>query len=358
MRDRNVGAAIAKLARWGVWALAAWLVLGFASPAHATEAPGGRVFYLSPNGSDSNPGTSAAPWKSLWQAAVSVSAGDTVILTDGVYNETRPTVFQRGGTSTQRVTVVAQNRGRAHVHYVGRLNTNRLIINKPYITVQNIDFSGEIGTNTGDILFAVRKGGDYAQVRGNWLHGVFEDALKVSEVSGVLVEYNVLYDSRHEGIDAVNVADSVFKTNRVFDVGRVGILAKGGSRRVTVSGNAVSASYKTPAGFIAIALGGITGAASTLDPKGYEGYYLVARNNTVSTTSYGKINWGVAVMGCYRCSVLTNRIVGARYGIMLRDGGDPVGSYGQQPWVAHTVAPVLSGNVILYSTVRAVYSAY
>ena len=43
------------------------------------------IYYLSPNGSDSNPGTSASPWKTLTKANSTIAAGDTVILKDGVY---------------------------------------------------------------------------------------------------------------------------------------------------------------------------------------------------------------------------------------------------------------------------------
>jgi hypothetical protein len=43
------------------------------------------VYYVSPNGSDSNTGTNANPWKTLTKAHATIAAGDTVILKDGVY---------------------------------------------------------------------------------------------------------------------------------------------------------------------------------------------------------------------------------------------------------------------------------
>ena len=43
------------------------------------------IYYLSPSGSDTNPGTSASPWKTITKAVASMSTGDTVILKDGVY---------------------------------------------------------------------------------------------------------------------------------------------------------------------------------------------------------------------------------------------------------------------------------
>lgn len=46
---------------------------------HAAE------FYLSPNGNDSNIGSSTAPWKTITHAVESVSPGDTVTLKNGIY---------------------------------------------------------------------------------------------------------------------------------------------------------------------------------------------------------------------------------------------------------------------------------
>jgi hypothetical protein len=47
----------------------------------------GTVYYVATSGSDSNPGTQAAPWKTVQHAATSVKAGDTVNIRVGVYNE-------------------------------------------------------------------------------------------------------------------------------------------------------------------------------------------------------------------------------------------------------------------------------
>jgi hypothetical protein len=44
-------------------------------------------YYVSPTGSDSNPGTLGSPWKTLAKAASSVSSGDTVYLRAATWNE-------------------------------------------------------------------------------------------------------------------------------------------------------------------------------------------------------------------------------------------------------------------------------
>jgi hypothetical protein len=52
-----------------------------------TQPASGTTYYVSTSGSDSNPGTFSKPWKTIQHAADSVSAGDTVYVRGGVYNE-------------------------------------------------------------------------------------------------------------------------------------------------------------------------------------------------------------------------------------------------------------------------------
>jgi hypothetical protein len=62
-------------------ACAAATIFLFTRPALAT------VFYVSPSGRDSNPGTISAPWRTIGHAANLVAPGDTVYVRAGVYNE-------------------------------------------------------------------------------------------------------------------------------------------------------------------------------------------------------------------------------------------------------------------------------
>lgn len=65
----------------------------------------GQTFYASPSGSDANPGTLAAPWKSLAKAA-SLQPGQTLLLRAGTYGA-RGTVwtFGNNGTAAGTITV-------------------------------------------------------------------------------------------------------------------------------------------------------------------------------------------------------------------------------------------------------------
>ncbi len=70
----------------------------------------GNVYYVDPVGSDSNPGTRQAPWRTIQHAAGRVRAGDTVLINPGVYNggirlstsgmETSPITFRANLTTS------------------------------------------------------------------------------------------------------------------------------------------------------------------------------------------------------------------------------------------------------------------
>ena len=74
-----------------------WLVAGLglfaAKNAFAAE------YYVSPTGSDSNPGTQASPFATVQKGANAASAGDTVWLRAGTYSITSQLSLSKSGTS-------------------------------------------------------------------------------------------------------------------------------------------------------------------------------------------------------------------------------------------------------------------
>jgi hypothetical protein len=75
---------------------------GVAAPAFAA---GGTTYYVSPTGSDSNPGTSGAPFLHIQKCASTMVAGDTCQIATGTYRETVTPV--NSGTSASRITYTA-----------------------------------------------------------------------------------------------------------------------------------------------------------------------------------------------------------------------------------------------------------
>jgi len=64
------------------------------------------VYYVSETGSDSNSGSEINPWRTIQHAADGVSAGDTVIVKNGIY---RPFIIRKAGVSENWITFKSEN---------------------------------------------------------------------------------------------------------------------------------------------------------------------------------------------------------------------------------------------------------
>ena len=83
---RRPGAKAGLNVLWPAAALIATVLVLSAPPAASAPVPipdGAR--FVSPSGSDSNPGTKSAPWRSLRKAISAAQAGDTVVVREGTY---------------------------------------------------------------------------------------------------------------------------------------------------------------------------------------------------------------------------------------------------------------------------------
>jgi hypothetical protein len=65
----------------------------------------GKTFYVSTNGSDSNPGTSARPWRSVQKALETLRAGQRALVRKGVYTQNH--TVERAGTRAAPITIAA-----------------------------------------------------------------------------------------------------------------------------------------------------------------------------------------------------------------------------------------------------------
>ena len=81
----------------------------------AASTPIGSIYYVSPMGSDSAPGTSVAPWRTIQKAADTLRPGQTAIVAAGKYGE-RVSV-SHSGTSAAPITLQAANQ--AYVQLLG-----------------------------------------------------------------------------------------------------------------------------------------------------------------------------------------------------------------------------------------------
>ncbi|MBZ5595883.1 MAG: right-handed parallel beta-helix repeat-containing protein [Acidobacteriia bacterium] len=129
-----------KLAKRGV---SAGALLFFFLPAASAQPNSPRpAFYVSPAGDDTNPGTIEAPWRTIQHAADAVTAGSTVNVRGGTYEE-RVTVNVSGNARDGYVTLRSYPGETAILdgaHMIPEGRSGMLVIlNKSYIRVQGFE---------------------------------------------------------------------------------------------------------------------------------------------------------------------------------------------------------------------------
>jgi len=112
---------------------------------------GAAAYYVAPAGSDSNPGTLAAPFLTLQQGVNRAVAGDTVIVRDGTYghvnsvtggdssgNEYAPVVLYNSGTAGAWITIKAEHKGAAVLDCEMLCDAYINLGNASYIVIQDL----------------------------------------------------------------------------------------------------------------------------------------------------------------------------------------------------------------------------
>ena len=99
-------------------------------------------YYVAPDGSDSNPGTLAAPFATLTKAAAVAKPGQTVALRGGTYEPTIGITLNTSGTSSRQITI-SNYRDEHPVLDGARLPSgNWLVVQSgDYVTVQGIEIA-------------------------------------------------------------------------------------------------------------------------------------------------------------------------------------------------------------------------
>ena len=219
-------------------------------------------YYVAKTGSDSNSGSASAPWLTIGHAALEATAGATVYVGAGTYNES--VTFANSGTSS--APIVFNGQGVAIVD-----GTGVSCCVSPTFAQSN----GFIGTNTQGLFnIGAASGVNYLTIEGFTVQNY-----KVSTASKVPV--GVLIVGGGTGINFLNntvknIQTTAGKRGNAYGIGVFGISATPLS--VTVSGNTVT--------------GCLTGESETTTYNGNVQNFVVS-NNTI----YDNDNIGMDAIG-------------------------------------------------------------
>ncbi|MFN3309446.1 MAG: right-handed parallel beta-helix repeat-containing protein [Anaerolineales bacterium] len=248
-----------------------------------------KVYYVAPNGDDTNPGTAERPWRTIQKAADTLVAGESVYIRQGIYSERiRP---QNSGKPGKEISYLAYpgesvtvdgrevdlpddlaglieishqqsiRIGGLHVVNSGPYadNAGILIIHSEHIAIENnITFntaSSGIGVwHSREVLISgntVEQGG----VRGG------QECITVAGSSGFEVRSNLVVDCQKEGIDAKDgSSDGIITQNVVERPRAVGIYVDAWDKPthdILVSRNRVFDSVESNGFALASEMGGL-----------------------------------------------------------------------------------------------------
>lgn len=214
------------------------LTVLFAFSAGALQGARGTAKYVSVNGSDNNPGTQNAPWKTIQKAANSVAPGTTVLVEPGTYHE--KVVINVSGSEEEGFTTFQAN-GPVVLSGKGVPGANMFYVNSQnYIRIIGFDIRDNTGLNTGAGIW-IDESGHHLEIRENRIHGIRgNDAMGIAvygrsaeaPISDLIIEGNEIFDCEPARSEALTLNGNVTRfrvtDNQVHDVNNIGIDFIGG----------------------------------------------------------------------------------------------------------------------------------
>jgi len=218
----TIRGAFRALRFYGFWTLS-FVMVPFASTSLLAQT--GATYYVSTKGSDSNPGTLAEPWLTVQHAANTVTAGATVYVLGGVYNES--VKFPNSGTASAPITferypgqtAVIDGTGLSASGIQGLIN----IIDQSYITIRGFEIRNYTTSSTNATPSGVwiTGYGTGVKILNNRVH----DITSTSEANGNAFGISVY------GTSQIPITQLAISGNEVYQ------LKTGQSESVNVDGN-------------------------------------------------------------------------------------------------------------------------
>ena len=175
-------------------------ILPLPPPPGCGNTGAGVCYHVATTGDDANPGTAAAPFRTIQHAADIVNAGDGVLVGDGVYTGGATVVYiNRSGTAANRIVFRAANRWGAVIDGQNNASTTGIAIPGGYVWVEGFEVR-----NTGRYGIDTDVGHDQVVI-GNHVHDIGRAC--TSGTGGIV------------GIDAY-ASGLVIAGNLIHDVGR------------------------------------------------------------------------------------------------------------------------------------------
>jgi hypothetical protein len=209
----------------GKLCFAVFALVSIASISSISHAQAGSCFYVSKSGKDTNSGSFTAPWLTIQHAANSVTAGATVYVEAGVYNES--VTFPASGTASKYITFESYPGQTATIDGTGLSVTGTQglinIVNLSYLTVSGFEIRNYTTSKAALTPAGIWVTGSGAGVKllNNIVHNITTTSEKNGNAFGIAVY----------GTSSTPIANITISGNQVYS------LKTGESETVNVDGN-------------------------------------------------------------------------------------------------------------------------
>jgi hypothetical protein len=151
---------------------------GDALPA-GLRASEGKTFYVSTSGSNSNPGSASAPWRTIQKAVNTLRPGERVLVRSGTYTENLE--MRRAGNASAPITVAAQPGDRPVLRAAGG-HPLEVGPSAAYFRFSGFVITGHRGTSGGNVDVY----GDHVEISGNEIRGGRDQGIYTAEESSAV----------------------------------------------------------------------------------------------------------------------------------------------------------------------------
>ena len=262
--------------------------------ADASYNAAATALYVATTGADSNPGTSAKPFKTIARAAQAATPGTVVHVAPGTYEGGFRT--STSGTPTARIRYVSDTKWAAKI-VPPATSANAVAWDNrgSYVDIDGFEVDGsghKAGTRWAVGLYTA---GSFGTVTNSHVHHIGQGACASGGGIGADSYYkgtgndvlaNVVHDIGAAGCKTmsgvfVNSADSDVKNNLIYAVSQAAVLLWHDAARAAVSHNTIFAAHT----------GIVVGGGDPYVSNGVNDYSRVA-NNIVVDTQYGVVEHG------------------------------------------------------------------
>ncbi len=276
--------------------LFALLFMGF----YFTQAQ--QVYYVSPGGSDSNPGTFSQPWQHVQHGIDAMSSGDTLKLKDGVY-------FERIYIDKNHVSIKALHHGQAIIDGTGTGGTQDALIeinHASFVEINGLVLKNNIQNDAQGIL--VEGSGSHIRIENCVIHDIhFSSDPNETPTSNKNAQGIIIYGTENSPYTDVRILN-----NELYDC-RLGY-----SEGIAVNGNVdgfeISGNYLHQLSNIGIDAIGFEGTAPLND---YARNGIISRNKVVECISPYDTSAGIYVDGGAHIKIMYNEVYCNGYGLEI-----------------------------------------